>query len=159
MGILTFAQCPASLALVTRVRAHLLTIGDELLSGDVVDRNKAWLGRRCRALGVEVIRASTVRDRRSEIVAAMQEAAAGAELCLVSGGLGPTTDDLTAESAAAAAGVELVRHPILVERLEQFFGSRGRDLLEINLKQADLPAGAVVLDNPIGTAAGFALEF
>ncbi|MFO7563549.1 MAG: CinA family nicotinamide mononucleotide deamidase-related protein [Enhygromyxa sp.] len=141
-----------------RARAHLLMIGDELLSGDVVDANKAWLGRRCRALGVEVIRASTVRDREDEIIAAMHEAAEGADLCLVSGGLGPTTDDLTAACAAAAAGVELVRRPELAERLEAFFRERGRALIEANLKQADLPAGALVLDNPIGTAAGFALE-
>jgi len=141
-----------------RVRAHLLTIGDELLAGDVIDRNKAWMGRRCRALGVEVVRASTVRDRVEEIVAAMREAAEQAELCLVSGGLGPTTDDLTAESAAAAAGVGLVRHQALADRLEAFFGARGRELVETNLKQADLPEGAVVLDNPIGTAAGFAVE-
>ena len=146
------------MATVTRVRAHLLTIGDELLSGDVVDKNKAWLGRRCHALGIEVVRATTVRDRKSEIVAAMHEAAAGAEICLVSGGLGPTTDDLTIEAAAAAAGVELVRHGHLAERLEAFFASRGRALVEANLKQADLPAGATILDNPIGTAAGFALE-
>jgi nicotinamide-nucleotide amidase len=133
-------------------------IGDELLSGDVVDENKAWLGRRCRALGVEVIQASTVRDRELEIVAAMREAAKGVDLCLVSGGLGPTTDDLTAACAALAAGVELVRRPELAERLEAFFAARGRALVEANLKQADLPAGAVVLDNPIGTAAGFGLE-
>lgn len=142
----------------TSVRAHLLTIGDELLSGDVIDRNKAWLGRRCRALGVEVVRASTVRDREGEIVAAMRAAGEAAELCLISGGLGPTTDDLTAASAAVAAGVGLVRHPELAARLEAFFASRGRELIETNLKQADLPAGAIVLDNPIGTAAGFGLE-
>lgn len=142
---------------MTRVRAHLLMIGDELLSGDVVDENKAWLGRRCRALGVEVIRASTVRDREAEIVAAMREAAEDADLCLVSGGLGPTSDDLTAACAALAAGVELVRRPELAERLEAFFAARGRALVEANLKQADLPATADVLDNPIGTAAGFAV--
>jgi nicotinamide-nucleotide amidase len=143
---------------VPGVRAHLLMIGDELLAGDVVDKNKAFLGQRCRTLGIEVVRASTVRDREDEIVAAMREAAKGADVCLVSGGLGPTTDDLTAAAAAIAAGVELVRHPELAARLEAFFASRGRALVEANLKQADLPAGATVLDNPIGTAAGFAVE-
>jgi nicotinamide-nucleotide amidase len=134
-------------------------IGDELLAGDVVDRNKAFLGQRCRALGIEVVRATTVRDREDEIVAAMREAGEdGCEICLVSGGLGPTTDDLTAAAAAVAAGVELVRHADLAARLETFFAARGRALVEANLKQADLPAGATVLDNPIGTAAGFALE-
>jgi nicotinamide-nucleotide amidase len=143
---------------VTRARAHLLMIGDELLSGDVVDRNKAWLGARCRALGVEVIRAITVRDREPEIIAAIQAAAAEADLCLVSGGLGPTTDDLTAAATARAAGVALVRNPELAARLEAFFSVRAPALIEANLKQADLPAGATVLDNPIGTAAGFAVE-
>lgn len=139
------------------VRAHLLMIGDELLAGDIVDKNKAFLGQRCRALGVEVVRATTVRDREDEIVAAMREAVA-VDICLVSGGLGPTTDDLTAAAAARAAGVGLVRHPDLAARLEAFFAERGRALVEANLKQADLPAGATVLDNPIGTAAGFAIE-
>lgn len=133
-------------------------IGDELLAGDVVDRNKAFLGQRCRALGIEVVRASTIRDREDEIVAAMREAASVSEVCLVSGGLGPTTDDLTAASAAIAAGVELVRHAELAARIEAFFAARGRAMVEANLKQADLPASATVLDNPIGTAAGFAVE-
>lgn len=132
-------------------------IGDELLAGDVVDANKAFLGQRCRSLGIEVVRASTVRDREDEIVAAMREVR-GQQICLVSGGLGPTTDDLTALAAAKAAGVGLVRNPELAARLEAFFAPRGRALVEANLKQADLPAGATVLDNPIGTAAGFAIE-
>jgi nicotinamide-nucleotide amidase len=142
---------------VAGVRAHLLMIGDELLAGDVVDKNKAFLGQRCRSLGIEVVRASTVRDREDEIVAAMREAAIGADICLVSGGLGPTTDDLTSAAAAIAAGVELIRHADLATRIEAFFASRGRAMVEANLKQADLPAGATVLDNPIGTAVGFAV--
>jgi nicotinamide-nucleotide amidase len=143
---------------VAGVRAHLLMIGDELLAGDVVDKNKAFLGQRCRTLGVEVVRASTVRDREDEIVAAMREAAGVADICLVSGGLGPTTDDLTAAAAAIAAGVELIRHVDLAARIEAFFAARGRAMVEANLKQADLPTGATVLDNPIGTAVGFAVN-
>jgi nicotinamide-nucleotide amidase len=155
---------------MSRPRAHLLTIGDELLSGDVIDGNKAWLAQRCRLLGVEVVRATTVRDREDEIVEAIRLAAEQVEVCLVSGGLGPTTDDLTASSAAKAAGVVLVRNPDLAARLTAFFTMRSpanlsesavreRDaLIELNLKQADLPAGSVVLDNPIGTAAGFGIQ-
>lgn len=144
---------------MARPRAHILTIGDELLAGDIVDRNKAWIGQRCRAAGIEVIRATTVRDREPEIVAAMRAAAAEADLCLVSGGLGPTTDDLTAASAATAAGVDLSRDADLAARLDAFFRPRGGPgLVEANLKQADLPAGCTILDNPIGTAAGFAVE-
>ncbi len=155
--ILTCAQWSARVTSVPGVRAHLLMIGDELLAGDVVDKNKAFLGQRCRALGIEVVRAATVRDREDEIVAAMREGA-DLDICLVSGGLGPTTDDLTAAAAAKAAGVTLVRQPELAARLEAFFASRGRALIEANLKQADLPEGATVLDNPIGTAAGFAIH-
>jgi nicotinamide-nucleotide amidase len=106
-----------------------------------------------------VVRATTVRDRQGEIVGALHAAVTdGAQVCLISGGLGPTTDDLTAASVAAAAGVALVRDPSLAGRLEAFFSSRGRELLEANLKQADLPEGATVLDNPVGSAAGFAFE-
>ncbi|MFV8749301.1 CinA family nicotinamide mononucleotide deamidase-related protein [Nannocystaceae bacterium ST9] len=155
---------------MARPRAHLLTIGDELLSGDVIDGNKAWLAQRCRLLGVEVVRATTVRDREDEIVAAIHAAAEQADLCLVSGGLGPTTDDLTAASAAKAAGVGLERDAELAAGLTAFFSrriptprseaaARDRDaLIELNLKQADLPRGATILANPIGTAAGFGLQ-
>ena len=87
--------------------AQILTIGDELLSGDTVNTNLAFLGERCRRLGFEVVRALSVRDRIPEIVAAVGEVAV--DLCLVSGGLGPTSDDLTAEAVALAAGVPLVR--------------------------------------------------
>ena len=80
-------------------KAQILTVGDELLSGDTVNSNLAFLGERCRRLGVEVVRALSVRDRIGEIVAALREAAA-VDLCLVSGGLGPTSDDLTAEAVA-----------------------------------------------------------
>jgi nicotinamide-nucleotide amidase len=95
---------------------------------------------------------------RAELSSRPGDRAELADVCLVSGGLGPTTDDLTAASAALAAGVGLVRHPELAERLEAFFAARGRALIEVNLKQADLPEGAIVLDNPIGTAAGFGLQ-
>lgn len=144
-----------------RPRAHLLTIGDELLSGDVVDGNKAWLAERCRLLGVEVVRAATLRDREDEIVAAIQAAAAHADLVITSGGLGPTTDDLTALAVARAAGIGLERNAELAARITAFFSRRmpgNQALIELNLKQADLPAGATVLDNPIGTAAGFGVQ-
>ena len=139
-------------------RGVLLTIGDELLFGDIVDSNSSFLGRRCRELGIEVIRKVSVRDRVDEIVEALHEAQQISDVVLTSGGLGPTTDDLTAVSVAKAAGVGVERHMPTVERLEQFFAARGRELLEANRKQADLPAGSAVLENPIGTAPGFAVD-
>ena len=136
--------------------AQILTVGDELLSGDTVNTNLAFLGERCRRLGLEVVRALSVRDRIDEIVAAVREAAA-ADLLLVSGGLGPTSDDLTAEAVARACGVGLVRDAASEAAIAALFAARGRAMPEINRKQADFPAGAEVLPNPIGTAPGFAV--
>lgn len=136
--------------------AQILTVGDELLSGDTVNTNLTFLGERCRRLGVEVVRALSVRDRIDEIVAAVREAAA-ADLLLVSGGLGPTSDDLTAEAVARACGVGLVRDAASEAAIAALFAARGRAMPEINRKQADFPAGAEVLPNPIGTAPGFAV--
>lgn len=140
------------------VQAQILTVGDELLSGDTVNTNLAFLGERCRQLGVAVVRAVSVRDRVEEIVAALAEAAAQVDLCLVSGGLGPTSDDVTAEAVARAAGVELVRSPEAVATLEAWFAKFQRPMPDINRKQADLPRGADMLLNPIGSAPGFAVH-
>ena len=143
---------------MAQATVHILTIGDELLAGDIVDRNSAHMARWCRSRGLVVKRCVSVRDRQPEIVAALHEAARDGDICLVSGGLGPTTDDLTAEAVAAAAGVGLRRDPEIVRRLEAFFEARGRRIVEANRKQADFPEGAAVLDNPVGTAPGFAVE-
>ena len=118
--------------------AQILTIGDELLSGDTINTNLAFLGERCRRLGVEVVRALSVRDRIDEIVGALREVTV--DLCLVSGGLGPTSDDLTAEAVARAAGVPLVRDPTSEAAIEALFAAFGRPMPENNRKQADLPA-------------------
>ena len=139
-------------------QAQILTIGDELLSGDTVNSNLAFLGERCRRLGISVIRAVSVRDRIDEIVAALTDVARWADLCLVSGGLGPTSDDLTAEAVALACGVPLVRHAQAEADLVAHFARFNRPMPEINRKQADLPVGADMLVNPIGSAPGFAVH-
>jgi nicotinamide-nucleotide amidase len=137
----------------------LLTVGDELLAGDIVDGNKARLAQSARALGLEVRRAVSVRDRIDEIVAALREAAAHAHVCLVSGGLGPTTDDLTTAAVAEAAGRPLRRDPDAVLRLEEKFRRYGVAVMPpANLKQADFPEGAEILPNPIGSAEGLRCE-
>ncbi len=154
---------------MARVTASLLIVGDELLAGDILDSNAQRLARALRRWGVELVRKVTVRDRMEELVPAFH-AATEFDLCLVSGGLGPTTDDLTAAALARAAGVELVRDLEVVEQLRRRFaryleehaarfGRASADaLIEANLRQADLPAGAERLDNPVGTAPGFALD-
>jgi len=139
-------------------QAQILTIGDELLSGDTVNSNLAFLGERCRRLGISVIRAVSVRDRIDEIVAALADVGRWADLCLISGGLGPTSDDLTAEAVARACGVPLARNHEAVAAMMEMFARFNRPMPEINRKQADLPAGADMLANPIGTAPGFAVR-
>jgi nicotinamide-nucleotide amidase len=141
-----------------RVTAQILTVGDELLSGDTVNTNQAFLGERCRRLGVDVLQAVCVPDRGASIVAALQNAAEMADVCLVCGGLGPTVDDMTTVAVARAAGVDLERDPDELEVIESKFRAFGRPMGDLNRKQADRPVGAQWLANPIGSASGLALD-
>lgn len=135
-----------------------MAIGDELLSGDTVNTNASDLGVRCRELGITLDRILTVRDRVEEISAAIRVAAEGADVVFVSGGLGPTSDDRTAEAVAHAAGVSLQRDPAALQRLEDKFAAMGRQMPAMNRKQADFPVSATIVPNPIGTAEGFMVE-
>lgn len=137
--------------------AAVLTIGTEITRGELVDTNAAWLAARLTALGFEVVEIDTVDDRRERIIAAIRRLAAAAPVVIVTGGLGPTSDDLTAECAAAAAGVDLVRDEGVLENLRRRFASLGRTLTSSNERQADVPRGAEVLGNPVGTAPAFKL--
>ena len=138
--------------------ARLVAVGDELLSGDTVNTNASDLGARCREVGLVLEHVATVRDRTAEISEAIVTAAAAADVVLVSGGLGPTSDDLTAASVAQAAGVELQRDEAALQRLEAKFAAMGYDMPPMNRKQADFPATATIVANPIGTAEGFMVE-
>lgn len=138
--------------------AELLTVGDEILAGDITNTNAAYLGQRCRGLGLLVRRTEVVRDRVPEIVAALHRASEQSPVCLVCGGLGPTTDDLTTEAVAAAAGVPVQRDADAEARLQAKFAAIGRPMAEANRKQADFPVGATILPNPIGSAEGFSLR-
>ncbi len=120
-----------------------------------MNTNASELGARCRELGITLERVITVRDRIEEISAAIRQCGADADVCFVSGGLGPTSDDRTAEAAAHAAGVELRRDAAAVLRLEAKFAAMGYEMPAMNLKQADFPATATIVPNPIGTAEGF----
>lgn len=140
------------------IRSTIITVGDELLIGTSVDTNSAWLSSRLSELGASPQRHHTVGDADAHIQAALAHAALDTDLIVVTGGLGPTRDDLTREAVAAFTGRELVRDPNLVARMEERFRSRGFDSLpESNLKQADVPTGAVVLPNENGTAPGLAI--
>ena len=140
------------------MKAEILTIGDELLRGEIVDTNKAFLSERLVSIDVETRFHASVRDDPDDMTDAFRRAAARADAVIVSGGLGPTRDDLTSEVLARAFGLGLVRNAAALDAIRGFFRSLGREMTENNAKQADFPEGAEVLPNPIGTAPGFLLE-
>ena len=143
---------------MSRRGAWVVTIGNELLRGEIVDSNKSFLSERMLQLELESTRHVTVSDDSEPIIEVLREAAARARVVLVSGGLGPTSDDITTETAARAFGRKLVRDPQALERIRSYFNASGREMSENNAKQADFPEGAEILENPIGTAPGFMLE-
>jgi nicotinamide-nucleotide amidase len=138
------------------LRAAVLSVGSELLLGDLTDTNATWVSGRCRELGIEVRHHLAVRDDLEEFVDALRFLAERVHVVLIGGGLGPTSDDLTREAVAAAAGVDLEHRDDLEEALIEKFASMGARMPAQNLKQARIPRGAVAFD-PVGTAPGFAL--
>ena len=136
----------------------VVTIGDELLRGEIVDSNKSHLSQRMLALELESTRHVSVPDDPRAMEEVLREAAARARVVLVSGGLGPTRDDLTTEIAARTFGRKLVRDAESLEQIRAFFRRFNREMAENNAKQADFPEGAEILPNPIGTAPGFMLD-
>ncbi len=137
---------------------ELISTGDEVITGLIVDTNASWLSGELLSLGIQPHFRSTCGDDPDDIKNLLQERSQHADIIFVNGGLGPTTDDNTSASAARAAGVELVRHPEWVERIRAWHEKRGRPMSETNLKQADIPATAEVIDNPNGTACGFYMK-
>jgi nicotinamide-nucleotide amidase len=135
-----------------------VTVGDELLRGEIVDSNTTFICERLLRIEFETARHVTVPDEPGAIEEILREAASRARVVIVSGGLGPTRDDITTEMAARALGRKLVRDPEIVEGIRAFFESVGREMTENNAKQADFPEGAEVLPNPLGTAPGFMVD-
>jgi nicotinamide-nucleotide amidase len=138
--------------------AWILTIGDELLRGEIVDSNKSFLSERLLQLDLESTRHVSVGDDPAEITEVLRQAVAKARVVLISGGLGPTIDDITTAVVAHTFDRPLVRDPEQVERIRSFFAALGREMSANNAKQADFPEGADVLPNPVGTAPGFGIE-
>jgi len=140
------------------VRAAVVAVGDELLLGHTVDTNAAWLGRELGALGVRVVRRYTVGDVDEEIRWAVRDAMGSAELVLVSGGLGPTPDDVTRDAVAGLLDRPLRTDPDVLESIRTRFLEAGlEELPEPNRRVAEVPEGALKLANPVGTAPGLAL--
>jgi len=142
----------------TDLRIEIICTGDEVLTGKIVNTNFGYMSQKLEDAGLSVIWGTTVGDDRASLLSAFHLAAGRADAVIVNGGLGPTVDDLSQEIAAQAAGVELELHQGWLEKMEDFFTRRGRTMPPNNTKQAMLPVGAEMVDNPIGTACGFAMD-
>jgi nicotinamide-nucleotide amidase len=140
---------------MTHVRAELLSIGTELLLGQIVDTNSAYLAGRLARLGIDLLHTSTVGDNLGRATDTVQRAIARSDLIVCTGGLGPTEDDLTREAIAAALAETPVVDPTLATELEAWFAGRGAPMPERNRKQAWLIPSARALSNPLGTAPGW----
>jgi nicotinamide-nucleotide amidase len=133
----------------------VLSIGTELTRGEIVNANAAWLAAELTAIGFEVDEHAVVDDDRDRIVETLRRLATRARVVVATGGLGPTTDDLTTVAVASALGVPLVRDEGALDHIRRRLEKAGRALTALNAKQADFPEGAAILPNPVGTACGF----
>jgi nicotinamide-nucleotide amidase len=137
---------------------EILATGDELLTGQLVDTNSVWLMDRFWELGVLVRRKTLVGDDRADLLAALRETSARADLVVMTGGMGPTEDDLTSESVAELLGVPLELHAPSLAAIQERFRRFGRTMTPNNEKQARFPRGAEIIPNPYGTAPGFSVR-
>ena len=140
------------------LNVEMLSTGDEVLHGQIVDTNAAWLADFFFNQGLPLTRRNTVGDYLDALVAILRERSEQADVLIVNGGLGPTSDDLSALAAATAKGEGLILHPEWLETMTRFFAERGRPMAESNRKQAEIPASAEMINNPVGTACGFAIQ-
>lgn len=139
------------------MRVEILCTGDEILTGKTINTNYSHIARRLGEVGLDVVWGTTVGDDRASLLAAFARAGERADAVIVNGGLGPTVDDLSQEVAAEACGVKLELSEYWMQRMTESYARRGRVMPANNRKQAMLPEGAEFIDNPIGTACGFAV--
>ncbi|WP_198246479.1 competence/damage-inducible protein A [methane-oxidizing endosymbiont of Gigantopelta aegis] len=140
-------------------RVEIFSQGEEVVSGQIVDSNAAWLASRLNDMGFRVIRHSAVGDDLAHLQALLLEIAERADCCVCTGGLGPTVDDLTAEAVSYAFQRPLLLDEEALSQIQAYFKQRQREMAASNIKQALLPEGSIRLDNHWGTAPGFAIQF
>ena len=140
------------------VNAEIIAIGDELLYGQIMDTNSHWISQELDAVGVRVVRKTTVGDNRADILTAFEEASKRADLILITGGLGPTQDDLTKPLLAEYFGCEIVEVPEAVAAVSAYFTRRGREMTLLNTLQGHLPTCCTYVPNEVGTAPGMWFE-
>lgn len=138
--------------------AEIITIGTEILLGEILDTNARYVARALRDVGVNLFRKTTVGDNANRIAEVIQQATQRADIIITTGGLGPTVDDPTREAVAMAAGVEAEFRPELWEQIQARFRKFGREPTDNNKRQAFIPKGARAIENPVGTAPAFIME-
>lgn len=137
---------------------ELISVGTEILLGDILNTDAQYLSIELAKLGISVIHQSTVGDNRERLLAQLDEAAKRSDIIILSGGLGPTPDDLTKEVCCEFFGKEMFLHEPTVEKIKKYFSSKGIEMAQNNLKQAMLPKDCVIFPNDNGTAPGMAIE-
>jgi nicotinamide-nucleotide amidase len=140
------------------MKTEIITIGDEILIGQIVDTNSAWMGQQLNLHGIEVYQVTSVHDDHNHILKAIGDAEKNADLVLITGGLGPTKDDITKKCLCEYFGTELVFHPEVLEYVQSLLSSRNVTINQLNRDQAMLPASCTVLHNSTGTASGMWFE-
>ena len=140
------------------MKAEIITIGDEILIGQIVDTNSAWMGQQLNLLGIEVYQVTSVHDNYEHILKSFAEAEQNADLVLITGGLGPTKDDITKKCMCEYFDTELVFHPEVLEHVQSLLSARNVSINKLNRDQALLPASCTVLHNSAGTASGMWFE-
>ncbi len=133
---------------------EVITIGDELLIGQVVDTNSAWIGQELNKIGLEIVQKTAISDRQEHIITALDNAKTRANIILITGGLGPTKDDLTKQTLAQYFNCGYRTDETVKEQLLAFFKGRGMPILDVNIQQADVPQICETIFNPLGTAPG-----
>lgn len=141
------------------MQAEIITVGTELLLGQIVDSNAAYLAQQLNAIGLSVFYKTTVGDNAAPLKWVLEQAHNRSQVVITTGGIGPTEDDLTREMVAEATGRKLVFQQHLMDQIEQIFRSQGFvNVSPNNRKQAYIPEGAIPIENPVGTAPGFIVD-
>ena len=140
------------------MKVEVISIGDELLIGQTVNTNASWMGMALRDIGANIDYGTVIRDEKSMMRDAFDLAFSRVDVVLVTGGLGPTKDDITKKVLCEYFGTELVQNDEVLAHIRGFFESRGRKMLDVNILQAHVPSNATVLHNNFGTAPGMWFE-
>ncbi|MGM0501490.1 MAG: competence/damage-inducible protein A [Bacillota bacterium] len=140
------------------MKAEIITIGTELLLGQIVDTNSQWIAQRLAELGIDLYYTTTVGDNEERLKEALEHSAERSDLVITTGGLGPTQDDITRRVVAEALGLELEKNEAAVAEIKSYFTEMGREMTDNNLQQSYLPTGAEIIANNNGTAPGFLIE-